>query len=182
MTWSGAVPTLGWLSDRRGKPTDEADVSAEPAPSREDARVSGAHDHEGWAQGAEASSGEGAQTPVRLTGRFSRRERLTRAADFQALFQQGKRIDRPSLVVLWREGGGSRHVGFAVSRQVRGSVKRNRARRRLREAYRASREAAPANVDLVIVGRPSSLNAGFASLVTEVRGALTAIPGRREAP
>jgi ribonuclease P protein component len=110
---------------------------------------------------------------------LSRHERLTRAADFHALFQQGKRIDRPSLVVLWREGGATRKVGFAVSRQIRGSVKRNRVRRRLREAYRASRAVAPVGVEMVIVGRPGALGTGFASLVGEMREALGAIGGAR---
>ncbi|PYM76423.1 MAG: ribonuclease P protein component [Candidatus Rokuibacteriota bacterium] len=69
-----------------------------------------------------------------MTGRFPRRDRLTTSTEFQALFQRGKRIDRPSMIVLWRETTEPRRAGFAVSRQIRGAVQRNRARRRLREA------------------------------------------------
>lgn len=104
---------------------------------------------------------------------------MTRGAGFQALFQQGKRVDRPSLIVLWRETGMARKVGFAVSRQVRGAVPRNRSRRRLREAYRVCRDTAPANVALVIIGRPGSLTVAFGELVSEMREALSAMPGRR---
>jgi ribonuclease P protein component len=103
---------------------------------------------------------------------------LTRGADFQALFQQGKRIDRPSLIVLWREADAARRVGFAVSRQMRGAVKRNRVRRRLREAYRRAREVAPARVAVVIIGRPAALTANFNELIAELRDALAVIPGR----
>ena len=46
-----------------------------------------------------------------------------------------------------------------MGRQVSGAVSRNRARRRLREAYRAARDVAPARVDLVVIGRRPALTA-----------------------
>jgi ribonuclease P protein component len=104
---------------------------------------------------------------------------LTTSAEFQALFQRGKRIDRRSLIVLWRDADEPRRAGFAVSRQVRGAVGRNRARRRLREAYRKARSAAPVRTALIVIGRPAVLTAPFLSLVAELRDALQAIPGRR---
>jgi ribonuclease P protein component len=104
---------------------------------------------------------------------------LTSSAEFQALFQRGRRIDRPALIVLWREADEPTRAGFAVSRQLKTAVQRNRARRRLREAYRASRETAPARTALVIVGRPAALTAPFAALAGQLRDALAAIPGAR---
>jgi ribonuclease P protein component len=100
---------------------------------------------------------------------------LTRSADFQALFSKGQRIDRPSLIVLWRGSETERQVGFAVSRQLRNAVKRNRARRRLREAWRRARSAAPDRVALVIIGRPAALTKEFNDLVAELHGALGGI-------
>jgi ribonuclease P protein component len=102
---------------------------------------------------------------------------LTTSADFQALFQRGRRIDRPAFIVLWRETTEPTRAGFAVSRQLKNAVQRNRARRRLREAYRASRDAAPARVAVVIVGRPAVLAEPFAALAAQLRGALAAIRG-----
>jgi ribonuclease P protein component len=104
---------------------------------------------------------------------------LTTSADFQALFQRGRRIDRPAFIVLWRETAEPTRAGFAVSRQLKGAVQRNRARRRLREAYRASRDAAPTRAALVIVGRPAALREPFAGLAAQLRTALAAIPGAR---
>jgi ribonuclease P protein component len=104
---------------------------------------------------------------------------LTTSADFQALFQRGRRIDRPALIVLWRETAEPTRAGFAVSRQIKNAVQRNRARRRLREAYRLAREAAPARAALVIVGRPAALSEPFVALTAQLRGALAAIPGGR---
>ena len=157
----------------------EADVPAEPPPPSEDTRLPRADEDEGRAESLEAAARQGTETTVGLSGRFSRRERLTSGAEFQALFQQGKRIDRALLIVLWREVETPRRVGFAVSRQVRGAVQRNRARRRLREAYRASRAVAPARTALVVIGRPAVLSADFTAVVVDLREALQAIPGAR---
>jgi ribonuclease P protein component len=106
---------------------------------------------------------------------------LTTSADFQALFQRGKRIDRPAFLVLWRETPEPTRAGFAVSRQLKNAVQRNRVRRRLREAYRASRDVAPTGAALVIVGRPATLRESFSTLTAQLRGALAAIPGGRAA-
>jgi len=83
------------------------------------------------------------------------------------------------MIVLWRETAEARRAGFAVSRHVRGAVARNRARRRLREAYRAARAAAPANVALVIIAKPAVLDGPFEALTGEMRAAFAAVPGRR---
>jgi ribonuclease P protein component len=175
------VSTLWRFDDRRGERVHEADVPTQSTPAREDARLPRAHEDEGRAEGAQASPRQGPQTAHRLAGRFPRRERLTTSAEFQALFQRGRRIDRPALVVLWREAGEPTRAGFAVSRQLKTAVQRNRARRRLREAYRASRDAAPARIALVVVGRPAALTESFAGLAAQLRGALAAIPGPRAA-
>jgi ribonuclease P protein component len=68
-----------------------------------------------------------------------------------------------------------------VSRQVRGAVGRNRVKRRLREAYRATRVAAPAAVSLVIIGRPPVMTVPMNTLIGEMRRALGTIPGERAA-
>jgi ribonuclease P protein component len=76
---------------------------------------------------------------------------------------------------LWRPSAGPRRAGFAVGRQIRGAVRRNRARRRLREAYRAARDIAPTNVDLVVIGRGPALTASLTTLVNEMREAFRAM-------
>jgi ribonuclease P protein component len=100
---------------------------------------------------------------------------LTTGAEFQALFHRGKRIDRPSFLVLWAEADHARRVGFAVSRQMSRAVDRNRIRRRLREAYRASRESAPATVAVVVVGKKRVLEMKFEALVAELRETFAAM-------
>jgi ribonuclease P protein component len=156
----------------------EADVSAQCASPEEDPRLPRADEHERWPEGLEAATRQGAQTADGITGRLRRSERLTTRAEFQALFQQGKRIERPSMIVLWRPTTEPRRAGFAVGRQIRGAVQRNRARRRLREAYRAARDRAPAGVDLVVIGRTAALTAPLGGLVDEMREAFVAMTAR----
>jgi ribonuclease P protein component len=104
---------------------------------------------------------------------------VTSSAEFQALFQKGKRIDRPAFVVLWGESPGPRRAGFAVSRQVDGAVGRNRVRRRLREAYRLARDAAPSGVALVVVGKARARTLPLAALAAQLRAALSDVRGRQ---
>jgi ribonuclease P protein component len=173
------MPKLFRLHEAREEASDEAHVSTEPAPPEEDARLPRAHEDQGRTQGAQAPARQGAETADCLTGRFPRSERLTGSADIQTLFQQGKRIDRPLLTILWRETEGPRRAAFAVTRQIRGSVRRNRARRRLREAYRAGRAGAPAGVAVMVVAKRGVLDADFVGLTGQLRNALEAIPGAR---
>lgn len=100
---------------------------------------------------------------------------MTSRTEIQAIFQQGYRIDRPTLLVLWSAAERGRRAAFAVSRQVRGAVLRNRVRRRLREAYRAVRSAAPEGVAVVVVGKPPALEVPFDRLERELSQALEAI-------
>jgi ribonuclease P protein component len=106
---------------------------------------------------------------------------LTTSAEFQALFHRGKRIDRPSFLVLWREAEGGRRAGFAVSRRLKRAVDRNRIRRRLRAAYRAARTAAPEAVAVIVIGKQRVLEVEFGALVRELEGALAAMARPRAA-
>jgi ribonuclease P protein component len=104
---------------------------------------------------------------------------LTASADIQALFRRGRRIERPAVTLLWNTADGTRRAGFAVTRQIKGAVHRNRARRRLREAYRAERDHAPASAALVLIAKRRAIDATFEGLRADVREALASIPGTR---
>ena len=75
-------------------------------------------------------------------------------------------------MALWRPQAQGRRVGFAVSRRVGGAVARNRARRRLREAYRRQQQALQGSVAVVFVSRPAALTRRFADLLEEMRRTL----------
>ena len=97
--------------------------------------------------------------------------RLRRASEIQEVFQQGRREERRAFVLLWVPRHGAARAGFAVSRQIRGAVLRNRARRRIREAYRGLGSANLRGVDAVFVARAWALNAPLDQLRAEVASA-----------
>jgi ribonuclease P protein component len=110
--------------------------------------------------------------------RLSRDARLTKPSDIQTVFQDGRREERRAFVLLWRPRTGAARAGFAVSRQIRGAVDRNRGKRRLREAYRRL-AARPAGLDLVFVARAAALAVDAAELEREMAHALAAAAARR---
>ena len=87
---------------------------------------------------------------------FPKGNRLLKPAEFQQVFQQGRKIVAGELViyVLAREDTASR-LGMAVSRKVGKSVDRNRIKRLLREAFRLNQTRWPV-CDLVVVARPGA--------------------------
>jgi ribonuclease P protein component len=101
--------------------------------------------------------------------------RLRQAREIQAVFQAGRREERRAFVLLWLPGQGSGRAGFVVSRQVRGAVRRNRARRRLKEAYRAVGVGRASGVDAVFVARVWALEAPLAELKAEMARALQGV-------
>ena len=100
------------------------------------------------------------------------RTAIRRRSDFERLYSSGKRY-RTSLltaVVLFR---GDEEVtcraAFVVGRKVaRQAVRRNRVRRRLREAYRSYRGLLAGGADLALVAQPAAAQASY----WELRSAL----------
>ena len=77
-------------------------------------------------------TGDHASAPAAV----SKRGRLTRAAEFDAVTQLGRAVSGRYLTLRYRaaEGGDAARVGYAVPRKVGGAVDRNQVKRRLREA------------------------------------------------
>ena len=87
--------------------------------------------------------------------RLRRRARLTRAAEFEAVFADSIRSSGGGLVVLARPNDlGYPRLGLAVSRRaMRRAVDRNRIKRLIRESFRCE-QSALGSMDYVVLARP----------------------------
>ncbi len=84
---------------------------------------------------------------------FKRSERIHRKKDFERILREGKRFRGKgfTLVVLKRRGLPERRIGIVVSKKLKGAVKRNRAKRLVREFFRLNKERFPAPADTIVI-------------------------------
>ena len=95
---------------------------------------------------------------------FSSQQRLRRQDDFRRVREQGRRVDRGAFTLWWRHREADApvapaalvRVGVVASIAAVGSaVRRNAAKRRLREVFRRHQELIPPGTDLLLVARPA---------------------------
>jgi ribonuclease P protein component len=100
-------------------------------------------------------------------GGRSQRRRLSRSAEFERVYRQGRSKANRFLVLYAfpradddaaaTEAEDGPRLGLSVSRRVGGAVERTRVKRVLREAFWAEAERLPAGSDYVVVARPEAL-------------------------
>jgi ribonuclease P protein component len=119
--------------------------------------------------------------------RGPKRRRLSRSAEFERVYRQGRSKGNRYLVLYAfpradEESQEGPRLGLSVGRRVGGAVDRTRVKRVLREAFWEEAERLPAGSDYVVVARPESLalteregepgiRAALAELVEAVREA-----------
>ncbi|MBM4043415.1 MAG: ribonuclease P protein component [Planctomycetes bacterium] len=83
---------------------------------------------------------------------FSREERLTRPAEFDRVFREGRRRRGGCLAVCYAPNGlAHTRLGIALRRGWPSAAARNRAKRLVREAFRTHKRELPKGLDVVVV-------------------------------
>lgn len=91
-----------------------------------------------------------------MTPRPSSRGRLSRSAEFERVYRQGRSTANRHLVLYTFPNPSSTRprLGLSVSRKVGGAVQRNKVKRLLREAFAHAEGELAGGQDVVVVARP----------------------------
>jgi ribonuclease P protein component len=93
-----------------------------------------------------------------MSPRPSGRARLSRSAEFERVYRQGRSIANRHLVLYTFPNASADRprLGLSVSRKVGGAVLRNRVKRLLRESFAQAEAGLEAGQDMVVVARPAA--------------------------
>ena len=101
--------------------------------------------------------------------------RLTADRDIRRTIRKGRRAAQGRVVLYVMPADQAMRAAFISGRRVGNAVARNRARRLMREAWRALAPETPGGFDIVFVARTDVGGAGLRDVLEDMRGALERI-------
>lgn len=111
---------------------------------------------------------------ARPGSRFPKASRLLRRPEFTRVFDSGFRVQgRFMTLVLSSNEAGHGRLGIIASRKLGDAVRRNRAKRLLREVFRQTHSMTRSpGLDVVVIPRRELFDAPYPALENDFRGAL----------
>jgi ribonuclease P protein component len=86
---------------------------------------------------------------------------LRKKKDFSALYNKGKSAGGKYVVLFYRKNNlGYNRKAFLASKKVGDSVRRNRARRLMKESFRLLADTLPVGYDILFIARKSAVDKG----------------------
>ena len=89
---------------------------------------------------------------------------LRKTRDFQRVYRRGISHGSHLMVMIVRKSKGDLRVGFVCGKKVGNAVKRNRARRLLKENFRLFSANLQPGYDVIFIARPPMNEADFVSV------------------
>jgi ribonuclease P protein component len=110
--------------------------------------------------------------------RFGKDRRVRRRSEFTSVFEFALRAQGRYLTVLIAPNkSGSTRLGIVASRKLGDAVRRNRAKRLIREVFRRTSPGRH-NVDVVVIPRRELFDAAYSSLEVDFRSTFNRCAGR----
>ncbi|HYP78085.1 MAG TPA: ribonuclease P protein component [Polyangiaceae bacterium] len=104
-------------------------------------------------------------------GRFPSRSRVRKRVEFLKIQDGGLRVSTPRFVLILAASAAPNsalpRLGITASRRVGNAVVRSRAKRLVREAFRATRELWPPGIDLVVIVKRATGESKLDSVIAE---------------
>lgn len=98
---------------------------------------------------------------------------LRRKKDFSSIYNKGKSVGERYVVLFYRKNQlPYNRKAFLASKKVGNSVKRNRARRLMKESYRQMEESLPLGYDLIIIARNTINDLKYADVKKSLEAAM----------
>ena len=96
--------------------------------------------------------------------------------DFSTIFNKGKSNVSKNVVIFYKKNNLEyNRTAFIASKKVGNSVKRNRARRLMKEVYREYKDNIVAGYDIIFIARNNILTAKYKDLVRTTKNMLVKI-------
>jgi len=90
--------------------------------------------------------------------------------EFARVYHKGRYLSgRYAVLHYLRRPGRVNRLGVTASRKIKGSVRRNRIKRLLRESYRLTEDQLAAGYDLILVGRETADKPDYQAVSRDVR-------------